>query len=182
MFDSFIGLFALDTTAVLPFFTRSNTTGIPANPDSAPTYAVYSPDGDSQVISGQTGSASQRHTFTVTDATNATPIVITTSAAHGLQNGQVVTISGVLGNTAANGSFKVANKASTTFELTDFADADVAGNDDYTSGGSGNVRGLYSISLSLDSSNYEAGKMYSVSVTYQVSGVACGTILNFGVV
>lgn len=181
MNDIFVGLFSLGTTATLPFIVRANTTGIPNNPDSAPTYAVYSHDGTSQVVSGQTGSALKRHSFTVNDATNATPIVITTTAAHGLQNGQVVTISGVSGNDAANGTFKVADKTSTTFELTTMADADVAGDGGYTSGGTGNVTGLYYFTLSLASASYEAGKNYSVSISWAVSSVRGGCVLTFGV-
>lgn len=73
----------------------------------------------------------------VSGATNATPIVITTSAAHGLIPGMVVTISGVGGNTAANGTFRViAVGSTTTFSLGDTTDGtNVAGNGAYTSGG-----------------------------------------------
>ena len=71
----------------------------------------------------------------ITAATNATPIVVT-STAHGLENGDIVTISGVVGNTAANGTFIVAGKAANTFNLTTVAaGANVAGNGAYTSGG-----------------------------------------------
>jgi len=52
----------------------------------------------------------------ITGATNATPIVITANS-HGLSNGDEVYISGVLGNTAANGTWTVANIAANTFEL-----------------------------------------------------------------
>ena len=54
---------------------------------------------------------------TITNATNASPIVVTTSAAHGLANGEYVNISGVTGNLAANGTFVVAGVTATTFEL-----------------------------------------------------------------
>jgi hypothetical protein len=53
----------------------------------------------------------------ITGATNATPIVITANS-HGLQNGDVVYISEVGGNTAANGTWVVANVAANTYELT----------------------------------------------------------------
>ncbi|MDB5391564.1 MAG: hypothetical protein JWM11_7210, partial [Planctomycetaceae bacterium] len=66
----------------------------------------------------------------VTDASNASPIVITTGSTGQLQNGQTVTISGVTGNTAANGTFTVANKTGTTFEL-----VGTTGNGAYVSGG-----------------------------------------------
>lgn len=79
---------------------------------------------------------------TITDATNATPIVITTSAAHGLKVGDMVTISGVGGNTAANADhFISVVGSSTTFSLQTLAHVDLAGNGAYTSGGT--VDGVY---------------------------------------
>jgi len=73
---------------------------------------------------------------TVTDATNATPIVVTTSAAHGIKQGDMVTISGVGGNTAANGDFMASAVNATTITLQDLAHSDTTGNGAYTSGGS----------------------------------------------
>lgn len=65
----------------------------------------------------------------VTGASNATPIVVD-CVGHGFADGDKVTISGVLGNTAANGTHTVANKTADTFEL-----SGVAGNGAYVSGG-----------------------------------------------
>lgn len=71
----------------------------------------------------------------ITAATNATPIVVT-AAAHGFASGDYVTISGVLGNLAANGYFRIANVTTNTFELTNpLTLANVAGSGAYTSGG-----------------------------------------------
>lgn len=67
---------------------------------------------------------------TVTNATNATPIVITTSAAHGYTTGNTVSVRSVGGNTAANGYWTVTVLTSTTFSLTGSV-----GNGAYTSGG-----------------------------------------------
>lgn len=53
----------------------------------------------------------------INDATNATPIVITTAGNHGYSNGDVITVYGVLGNTAANGRRTIAGVTSTTFQL-----------------------------------------------------------------
>ena len=55
----------------------------------------------------------------ISDATNATPIVITTNAAHGLPTGksEEIVVSGVVGNTAANGTWTVTYISSTTFSL-----------------------------------------------------------------
>lgn len=67
----------------------------------------------------------------ITDATNATPIVITTSAGHSLLTGQRVRIFGVEGNTAANGDWRsITYVSDTTFSLDD-SEGDGA----YTSGG-----------------------------------------------
>lgn len=67
---------------------------------------------------------------TVTAATNATPIQITSGAAHGLSTGGLVTIAGVQGNVAANGTFPVTVINATTFTLTGSE-----GSGTYTSGG-----------------------------------------------
>lgn len=83
---------------------------------------------------------------TVTNATNANPIVVTTAAAHGLQSGDFVAIHGVVGNTATNtgtgatlgsGSALVKVTSPTTFELhtTSTAGGGIAGNGAYVSGG-----------------------------------------------
>lgn len=58
------------------------------------------------------------------------PIVITTSSTQGLVSGDVLTVSGVLGNTAANGTFAITVIDGTTFSLNG-----TVGNGDYTGGG-----------------------------------------------
>jgi hypothetical protein len=77
-------------------------------------------------LNGATGSGtfSKGGVFTKLDAaklsgaTNQAPIAITTAAAHALTTGQQVTISGVLGNTAANGTRTIVVTSPTTFTLT----------------------------------------------------------------
>lgn len=66
----------------------------------------------------------------VSGATNATPIEVTTSAAHSLMTGDFVFIDGVLGNTAANGYYQVTVTSTTAFTLNTSV-----GNGAYTSGG-----------------------------------------------
>ena len=68
--------------------------------------------------------------LSVSAATNATPIAITTTANHLYATGASVTISGVLGNTAANGTFTITATGATTFTLNSSV-----GNGTYTSGG-----------------------------------------------
>ena len=63
-------------------------------------------------------------------ATNAAPIVISTSLAHGYSTGDVVQIIQANGNTAANGIFKVTVVNSTSFSMDDSS-----GNGAWTSGG-----------------------------------------------
>jgi hypothetical protein len=70
----------------------------------------------------------------ITGATNASPIVITITG-HGYITGDQVTISGVLGNDAANGEFVVTRIDADTFSL-DGSTGDGA----YTSGGTSIVR------------------------------------------
>lgn len=67
---------------------------------------------------------------TITGATNASPIEITTNAAHGLANGDIIVIEDVLGNTDANGTWVVTVTGATTATLDDSS-----GNAAYTSGG-----------------------------------------------
>lgn len=56
-------------------------------------------------------------TYSISNASNTTPIQITTLSTNSLQNGDTVVISGIKGNTAANGTFKVSIIDSTNFTL-----------------------------------------------------------------
>jgi hypothetical protein len=73
----------------------------------------------------------------ITGATNASPIVVTTSAATGFVAGDQVQVTGVGGNTNANALAFVNPLTPTTFQM--FSDAGlsvpIAGNAAYTSGG-----------------------------------------------
>ena len=57
------------------------------------------------------------NTQSITGATNATPIVVSTSLAHGYSTGDVIQLSGATGNSAANGIWKVTVTSSTQFSL-----------------------------------------------------------------
>ncbi len=78
----------------------------------------------------------------ITGASNANPIVITTASTTGLVNGQSVSISGVGGNTNANGTHFIRVRSATEYEL--FADANLAtgraGNGVFTSNGTWTTR------------------------------------------
>ncbi|MDE3038942.1 MAG: hypothetical protein KGJ21_10910, partial [Pseudomonadota bacterium] len=70
----------------------------------------------------------------ISGASNATPIVITATA-HGFAGGDIVYISGIGGNLAANGYWLVASATANSFAITDLAGNNVVGSGNYTSGG-----------------------------------------------
>lgn len=71
----------------------------------------------------------------ITGVTNASPMVVTSNS-HGFSNGDIVPIMGVLGCTAANGTWEIANVAANTFELKTVGDQlNSTGNGAYSSGG-----------------------------------------------
>ncbi len=65
---------------------------------------------------GSAGSATGL--IVVSSTTNATPIVATLAANHGLKNGDRIAISGVTGNTNANGEWTLSSVGATTATLT----------------------------------------------------------------
>lgn len=64
---------------------------------------------------GSAGSAVQG--ILISAATNATPIVLTLAAGHGLKNGDRLAVAGITGNTGANGEFTLASVGATTATL-----------------------------------------------------------------
>ena len=65
---------------------------------------------------------------TISGATQADPVVITTLLPHNYSNGDHVRIRGVKGMTQLNGNaYEVANKTGSTYELNDFAAGDIDG-------------------------------------------------------
>ncbi len=66
----------------------------------------------------------------ITNATNASPIQITTTSAHGLVTGNAAEITGVVGNTAANSAFII-----TVIDSLNFTLQGSTGNGAYVSGG-----------------------------------------------
>ena len=109
----------------------SGTITTPANPNEWTIQAPYGP----VIGTGQWDpNARQSFYLAITDASNTSPIVIT-SAKHGLANGDKVFIDQVTGNTNANTKvktvpFTVANATKNTFEL-----LGTTGNGAYTGGG-----------------------------------------------
>jgi hypothetical protein len=153
----------------------TDSSGTPKDPAVPPVFRVYG-EGPGPMPNGL-GSLSKLDTGVVSAASNATPIVVTTTLAHGMQTGDKVTIAGVLGNTAANGDFSVTRISPTTFSLDSSS-----GNGPYTSGGTTHLTGLYAISLPASSGNgYDSGRSYRVLVAWSLSAVNYACLCPFRV-
>lgn len=168
----FLGFVQLGNTLNATILTRDNTNA-PQEPSSLPIFRTYGPAG--ALANGQ-GSATQQNTGTITGASNASPIVITSNN-HGLQTGMKVTVTNVLGNTAADGTFVITNLTTNTFSLNGST-----GNGAYTSGGAWHVTGLHQISIACTTANgFASGQTYFLYVTWVISGVTYGDVYSFTV-
>jgi hypothetical protein len=148
-----------------------NTSNTPVNSDALPTYRVYGPNGFVE-----DSSASFRDTSALVGASNAAPIVIASNA-HGLTTGARVTITGVLGNTAANGTFAIQRVDANSFSLNGSS-----GNGEYTSGGTWNVTGLYGFTIvATGTSGYEKGENYQILFLYNILATPVGQLSSFQV-
>jgi hypothetical protein len=98
----------------------------PAKPNE---FSLFGSAGNAVYTSGGSATQVARADIDITGASNASPIVITV-ANHPFQNNDNVNISGVVGNTAANGQFVVTRISDQSFSLNGSA-----GNGNYVSGG-----------------------------------------------
>lgn len=87
-----------------------------------------------QVPGGMANTMSISYSISNTTGAGVSPIVVTTTSTHALATAQQVTISGVNGCTAANGTYQITVISSTTFSLNG-----TTGNGGYTSGGTVNT-------------------------------------------
>ncbi len=169
----FCGFFPVGADVVLYFVTEDSTKKA-IDPDAAPTFRAF---GSAGSLPGGTGTAVQAESGSVTGATNAAPIVIT-AVAHGLPSGAYVKIAGVLGNTAANGTFFV-----TVVDADHFSLDGSIGNGSYISGGTWKTVGLWKLTLTGSVlSALAAGGSYSVLVIWKESGAERTKVLTFGVI
>ena len=167
----FCGFVTLSETLNVAIQTRDSS-DVPINADDFPTFRVYS--GSGLILSGQ--ATTFRHTGTITGATNASPIVIT-STAHGLSTGNRVNNTGVGGNTNANGAHTITRVSADTFSLDGST-----GNAPYTSGGTFRVAGFYNVALVATAGNgFAVGNVYTVQLSWQISSSARADVLTFGV-
>lgn len=98
-----------------------------------------------------TGAVATGKVAQISSSTNASPIVITTAAAHGYTTGDIVVVNGHTTNTAANGTWQVGTTTSTTFQLLTRID----GNNS-TGNGVGGATG-YTVDLSTASTITDLG-------------------------
>jgi len=113
--------------------------------------------------------------YTLNNASNTTPISIGTVAAHPYVPGDIVVISGVLGNLAANGTFRVKTVGgSTTFTLSKLdGSGDVAGTGAYTAATgtvkqSDRAKWIYDTGYAFGS-NIDAGAILTPGVHYTLN-------------
>lgn len=170
MEPGFLGFVDLESTLVGTLLV-TNTSFTPIDADALPKYRVYGPNGFVQA-----GSVTQRDSGSITAASNDAPISIT-SALHGLTTGSYLTISGVLGNTGANGTFLITKVDDNSFTLD--GSTGVA---PYTSGGEWHLAGLYGVSIVCQGvSGYEKSEVYQIAYTYEISSVVQEQLHSFQV-
>lgn len=110
----------------------------------------------------------------IIDASDTNPIIVTTTTNHGLSGSETVFISGVTGNTAANGFWKV-----TVTSVSSFALSSSSGNGAYVSGGTVNVCTVATFAADLsgpEGTSATGGITQPVTV---LDGVSCFNVQSF---
>lgn len=129
-------LYTYHTSGTSGLVTETADMGISLTGDWSVAGLAYQALSGSATATLELNNAGGETAVNINGATNATPIVIATTAAHGYVNNDEVVIAGVGGNTAANGRWRISVVDSTHFSLYDLLGANaVAGNGAYTSGG-----------------------------------------------
>jgi hypothetical protein len=173
---AYAGFVQLGSSLLVNLLTKPGTL-VPTNADALPTYRVYGPAGALPSGFLLAGTAQPKDTGAITNATNASPIVVT-SANHGLSTGARVTISGVGGNGGANGTFVV-----TAIDVNTFSLNGSAGTGAYTAGGTWNATGIYVATIAATGINgFASGITYTIIFNYTISGSNYGDASTFTVV
>lgn len=169
---SFIGFFELGSTYVAPLLVRDNGLS-PIDADSAPVFRVYGPSG---ILASVTGSCTLLDSGNLTSASNASPVVYTSTSAHNLTSGFVVTAAGVTNNSGANTNGVVTVTAPTTFTI-----AGSVGTGSGT-GGTWHMTGLYTYTFNVSSVNgFAAGTLYVVVIEGSAGGITFSYTQSFQV-
>ena len=155
----------------------ANTQGTPYGPYDVGTFHVANPttnasysNSASLTIAAQTLVGTK-----IDDATNASPITITTHTAHGLSTGQYVQIADVAGNTAANGVWEITVLSTTTFQL-----LGSTGNDSWmTSTGTVNVCTSGTFAADVAGTSGTSAARAITELVNSLTGVACTNLTAF---
>lgn len=143
---------------------------IPVRPNGV---AGVKPDIDPhyQCLTGQAATINSG-TASITGATNATPIVVT--ATNAFANDDVVTISGVLGNLGANGTFRLVGVSGSGFTLDG-----AVGTGAYASGGTASkVNVVYRLSDNIPSMNLWSFRKDAAGGVGMQQRVAIGAVVS----
>lgn len=137
-------------------------------------FLIRTADGGAHWLQGE-----RPQNVNITGATNASPIVVT-AVAHGFVNGALVTVTGVLGNTAANGTWLITVDAAKPNEFNLFGST---GNGVYTSGGVATRAARTDIAITAASNASPivvtvADHPFQTSDSVFISGVAGNTAAN----
>ena len=165
----FAGLVQLGSTLDIAIVAK-NTSNVPTDADSFPTYRIYGPAG----FTTQAGSLTFKDTGVITNAPPANPTVYT-STGHNLSVGTVVTVTGVGGNTGANATAAITAVTTNTFTTA----TDTHLGSAYTSGGAWHTVGLYDFNYTPTiGANFASGTVYTVFV-YGLFSTVSTVIDNF---
>jgi hypothetical protein len=107
--------------------------------------------------------------YTISNATNASPIVITFAGTANFANGDIIFVTAVTGNTAANGMWKINLLTSTTAEL-----IGSVGNGAYVSGGTARLRtgSVFQLPTGSFCKNiFMCGNQYQTTYPYQCTNM-----------
>lgn len=163
----FVGFVQLASTLDVAIVAK-NSSNVPTDADSAPTYRVYSAAGF--MLSGTLSTF--KDTGTITGATQASPTVYT-SVGHNLTVGTKITTSGATPS-GYNTTGTITAVTSNTFTIA-VNNTGAA----YVSGGTWHVAGLYDFSITPTIGlNFASGGLYSVFVYGSFSSVV-NAIDNF---
>jgi hypothetical protein len=110
----------------------------------------------------------------ITAASDAAPIAVTTSAAHGLVTGDIVQVSGVTGNLAANGQWVVTKVDSTHFSLNNSI-----GSGAYSSGGNGVHLGFIIGAIAVDNTVFSTPPDFSLTARLESLSAASNIRIMF---
>lgn len=171
----FAGYVSLEGTFYGSLLTTEN--GELTDADALPTYRIYGPSG---IMTGGSGTMAYRQSGSISTIEATTPIRVNMSAAHNLQTGQRLTISGVSGAVAGTVNGQTFLVTVIDADTVDLQSTTAAGTG---TGGSWHLTGQYTMShAALSANGYEVNETYTVIYSGIIGGVSGAGIDTFAVV